>query len=146
MTAINSPPLCRGRRIFTDFAMCNRFSKNLQLGEAAKREVGTGANQIPDMNNFSSNRGSAGYQKLPSGLILQWGAGIAGTGSVANTGNTINFPIAFPNQCFQVVTSYDNGGGVIVAGSAGSQTTTSFLLRCDATGGSYNFRWFAMGY
>ncbi|MCM7141097.1 hypothetical protein [Enterobacter kobei] len=36
MTAINSPPLCRGGRIFTDFAMCNCFSKNLGLGELAK--------------------------------------------------------------------------------------------------------------
>ncbi|MBM7145525.1 hypothetical protein, partial [Enterobacter hormaechei] len=36
MTAINSPPLCRGGRIFTDFAMCNRFSINLGLGELAK--------------------------------------------------------------------------------------------------------------
>ncbi|ECJ8451488.1 phage tail protein, partial [Salmonella enterica] len=26
------------------------FIKNLQLGEAAKRAVGTGANQIPDMS------------------------------------------------------------------------------------------------
>ncbi|WP_370989629.1 hypothetical protein, partial [Enterobacter roggenkampii] len=34
MTAINSPPLCRGGRIFTDFAMCNRFSKNLGLPES----------------------------------------------------------------------------------------------------------------
>ncbi|HFZ8590679.1 TPA: hypothetical protein ACIPCI_003863, partial [Salmonella enterica subsp. enterica serovar Montevideo] len=33
MTAINSPPLCRGGRIFTDFAMCNCFSKNLGLNE-----------------------------------------------------------------------------------------------------------------
>ncbi|WP_448875442.1 hypothetical protein [Enterobacter hormaechei] len=34
MTAINSPPLCCGGRIFTDFAICNCFSKNLGLGEA----------------------------------------------------------------------------------------------------------------
>ncbi|MET6553828.1 hypothetical protein [Citrobacter farmeri] len=35
MTAINSPPLCCGGRIFTDFAMCNCFSKNLRLGAGA---------------------------------------------------------------------------------------------------------------
>lgn len=35
MTAINFPPLCRGRRIFADFAMCNCFSKNLRLGAGA---------------------------------------------------------------------------------------------------------------
>ncbi|WP_227675390.1 phage tail protein [Klebsiella sp. WP3-S18-ESBL-05] len=40
MTAINSPPLCRDGRIFTDFAMCNRFSKNLGLGEGSALPVG----------------------------------------------------------------------------------------------------------
>ncbi|MGL3181452.1 hypothetical protein ACSVGK_23270, partial [Klebsiella pneumoniae] len=43
MTAINSPPLCRGGRIFTDFAMCNRFSKNLGLGELSIAGVSGGS-------------------------------------------------------------------------------------------------------
>ncbi|WP_439231711.1 phage tail protein [Klebsiella pneumoniae] len=40
MTAINSPPLCCGGRIFTDFARCNCFSKNLGLGEGSALPVG----------------------------------------------------------------------------------------------------------
>ncbi|EFO1264129.1 TPA: hypothetical protein RY491_004741 [Escherichia albertii] len=119
--------------------------ENLGLGEAAKRNVGTGSGQIPDMSSFSGSIASKGYQKLPGGLIIQWGAGDAGTGYVGSTGNEMNFPIAFPSQCFQVVTSYDNGGGKIVAGAAGNMTRTGFLLRCDASGGNYNFRWFAIG-
>lgn len=118
----------------------------LGLGEASKRDVGTGANQIPDMNSFASARASGGYQKLPSGVIIQWGAALAGVGSTAGTGNSVSFPVAFPNYCAQILTSYDNGGGVVVAGAAGNQTTTQFLLRCDANGGSYNFRWLAVGY
>ena len=118
---------------------------NVGLGEAAKRNVGTGSGQIPDMSSFSGSIASKGYQKLPGGLIIQWGAGDAGTGYVGSTGNEMNFPIAFPSQCFQVVTSYDNGGGKIVAGAAGNMTMTGFLLRCDASGGNYNFRWFAIG-
>ncbi|EFD8836401.1 hypothetical protein L3E22_002804 [Escherichia coli] len=119
--------------------------ENLGLGEAAKRNVGTGSGQIPDMSSFSGSIASKGYQKLPGGLIIQWGVGDAGTGYVGSTGNEMNFPIAFPSQCFQVVTSYDNGGGKIVAGAAGNMTRTGFLLRCDASGGNYNFRWFAIG-
>ncbi|WP_113640053.1 gp53-like domain-containing protein [Escherichia albertii] len=119
--------------------------ENLGLGEAAKRNVGTGSGQIPDMSSFSGSIASKGYQKLPGGLIIQWGAGDAGTGYVGSTGNEMNFPIAFPSQCFQVVTSYDNGGGKIVAGAAGNMSRTGFLLRCDASGGNYNFRWFAIG-
>ncbi|EOK5841671.1 hypothetical protein ACM6ZS_003455, partial [Escherichia coli] len=47
---------------------------NLDLGEAAKRNVGTGANQIPDMGSFTLSVSGTGYQKLPSGFILQWGS------------------------------------------------------------------------
>ncbi|EOY2487171.1 TPA: phage tail protein [Escherichia coli] len=44
----------------------------LGLGEAAKRDVGTGENQIPDMVSFSGVRDYYGKQLLPGGLILQW--------------------------------------------------------------------------
>ncbi|SUY02708.1 carbohydrate-binding protein [Citrobacter youngae] len=46
---------------------------NLGLGEAAKMDVGTGADQIPDMSawEFVGNS-SAGYFKAPNGFKLQW--------------------------------------------------------------------------
>ncbi|MCA7784266.1 phage tail protein [Escherichia coli] len=44
----------------------------LGLGEAARRGVGTGENQIPDMASFSGVRDYYGKQLLPGGLILQW--------------------------------------------------------------------------
>lgn len=126
----------------TDIAAVLQY---LGLGEAAKRDVGTGENQIPDINSFLSVTGAAGYQKLPSGLIIQWGSATAGVGATGNTGNAINFSVSFPNICHQVVVSYDNGGGKVVAGAAGSFTKTNFLMRCDATSGVYVFRWFAIG-
>ncbi|HHX9726281.1 TPA: gp53-like domain-containing protein [Citrobacter braakii] len=109
MTAINSPPLCCGGRIFTDFAMCNCFSKNLQLGEAAKRDVGTGNNQLPDMSAFGMSRnGQTAWDILPNGMIRQ-----AGTVTLTPVGNfsaqvlggvtyythyyRVNFPRQFPN-------------------------------------------------
>ncbi|HGU0227322.1 TPA: phage tail protein, partial [Escherichia coli] len=42
----------------------------LGLGEAAKRNVGTGANQIPDMSSYASG---SGWRKMPDGSIEQWG-------------------------------------------------------------------------
>ncbi|HGE5847744.1 TPA: phage tail protein [Escherichia coli] len=67
------------------------FVKNLGLKGAAKREVGTGTNQIPDMGAFASG---TGWFKLPSGHIVQFGT---------YSGNTTrfisgNFPIPFPTQ------------------------------------------------
>ncbi|MGX6387598.1 gp53-like domain-containing protein, partial [Escherichia coli] len=37
---------------------------NVGLGEAAKRNVGNGQNQIPDMAAFASSLSSTGFQKL----------------------------------------------------------------------------------
>ena len=63
----------------------------LELKSAAQRDVGSGANQIPDMNGFTSSLTSPGWQKLPSGLIIQWG-----TANPSSTGEIfITFPVAF---------------------------------------------------
>ncbi|HEM8626189.1 TPA: hypothetical protein U2Q57_000864 [Citrobacter farmeri] len=73
---------------------------NLQLGEAAKRNVGTGANQIPDMNSFLCSLASNGYMKFPGGIIVQW----ANAGPlVGNSSALLSFPIPFPNQLFVAV-------------------------------------------
>lgn len=52
-----------------------------------------------------------GYQKLPGGLIVQWGSVLSA--NVATT--TVNYPIAFPNNCFQVVASGYNVSGYVQA-------------------------------
>ncbi|MFX0653652.1 hypothetical protein ABEL23_18490, partial [Escherichia coli] len=44
--------------------------ENLGLGEAARRNVGTGENQIPDMGAFASG---SGWFRLPGGYIVQFG-------------------------------------------------------------------------
>ncbi|HID1726649.1 TPA: gp53-like domain-containing protein [Escherichia coli] len=66
--------------------------ENLGLGEAAKRNVGTGENQIPDMAAFASSLSSTGFQKLPSGLIIQWGI-VSGASNY-----TVTYPVTFPNR------------------------------------------------
>ncbi|STG46879.1 putative phage tail fiber protein H [Escherichia coli] len=76
----------------------------LGLREAAKRNVGTGTNQIPDMGSFTLSVSGTGYQKLPSGFILQWGS--IGAPSIAQDVVT-HFPIAFPNRCLRVLVSQD---------------------------------------
>ena len=51
-------------------------------------------------SNFANSLATNGYQKLPSGLIIQWGiAGIVGDDSQITT----TFPIAFPTSCFVVL-------------------------------------------
>lgn len=83
--------------------------ENLQLGEAAKRDVGTGNNQLPDMSAFGMSRnGQTAWDILPNGMIRQ-----VGTVTLTPVGNfnaqvlggvtyythyyRVNFPRQFPN-------------------------------------------------
>lgn len=109
--------------------------ENLGLGEAAKRDVGTGANQIPDMGSFMLSVSSDGYQKLPSGLILQWGS--IGTTDIAQDVVT-HFPIAFPNRCLRVFVSQDytpNSGSVgYISCNGFSSDPVKFISRANQPG------------
>ena len=56
--------------------------------------------------DFSANLGSAGYQKLPSGLIIQWGkVDWQNTNSNEKSVITVDIalPVAFPNTCLCAV-------------------------------------------
>lgn len=69
--------------------------KKVQLGEAAKRDVGSGAGQVPDMSSFQSG---GGWFKLPSGYVIQ-----AFEASFDSNGLYINFPIPFPSSVIAIV-------------------------------------------
>ncbi|HGX5451812.1 TPA: phage tail protein [Escherichia coli] len=107
----------------------------LGLGEAAKRDVGTGDNQIPDMGSFMLSVSSVGYQKLPSGLILQWGS--IGTTDIPKDLVT-HFPIAFPNRCLRVLVSqdYTPGSGAVgyIACAGFSADPVKFITRANQPG------------
>ncbi|MEH5360914.1 hypothetical protein PO506_20140 [Escherichia coli] len=108
---------------------------NVGLGEAAKRNVGTGANQIPDMGSFTLSVSATGYQKLPSGFILQWGS--IGASGIAQDVVT-HFPIAFPNRCLRVLVSQDytpDSGAVGYIACAGSSSDpVKFISRARTPG------------
>lgn len=57
------------------------------------------------LGQFSSQLAKTGYQRLPSGLILQWMEIVSAT-----TSGTAIFPIAFPNAGL-VALAHDNAGG-----------------------------------
>lgn len=91
---------------------------------------------------FGRSLAASGYQKLPGGLIVQWGYNITGpTGSPA----TNNFPIAFPNACRQIVAAYDfPTGAAVYAMAADSPTPSTFRLASSHTAAA-NARWIAIG-
>ncbi|HGE5060366.1 TPA: hypothetical protein ACGG60_000272 [Escherichia coli] len=99
---------------------------NLGLGEAAKRNVGTGANQIPDMSAYSSG---SGWQKLPDGSIEQWGRINFPTNAAAVSTN-VTFPIPFTQEP-DVVIVYDGGFGGGNMWGATNWTRTGFVAHCN---------------
>ncbi|EOU7675728.1 hypothetical protein ACN39U_001741 [Escherichia coli] len=115
--------------------LATAITTNLGLGEAAKRNVGTGANQIPDMGSFTLSVSVTGYQKLPSGFILQWGS--ISTPGIAQDVVT-HFPIAFPNRCLRVLVSQDytpDSGAVGYIACAGfSSDPVKFISRAGIPG------------
>ncbi len=125
--------------------------ENLGLGEAAKRDVGTGENQIPDMASFASGDG---WMKLPNGKILQYGRG-AVTPTLSTQTMRITFSIPFPKKvdCAMLTHSGD-GGAPLGAGrgfvmTAEGPTLTGFnsAYRTASTSStvSMNYSWWAVG-
>ncbi|KVO53345.1 gp53-like domain-containing protein [Burkholderia stagnalis] len=83
---------------------------------------------------FGASLSPNGYQKLPSGLIIQWMTGAVVT---ANADNTIPFPIAFPNRVFAITSGvgYTNGSGQVNGYVSVSVTPTlsNFIARINGS-------------
>ncbi|EOA7794322.1 phage tail protein [Escherichia coli] len=89
------PLIANALKEMVDAGLVGDVLKNLQLGEAAKRDVGSGSGQVPDMSNFQSG---SGWFKLPSGYVIQ-----AFEASFDSNGLYINFPIPFPSSVIAIV-------------------------------------------
>ncbi|EMW9354917.1 phage tail protein [Escherichia coli] len=123
----------------------------LGLGEAAKRNVGTGENQIPDMASFASGDG---WMKLPNGKILQYGRGEA-MPKLSTQTMRITFPIPFPKKAdIAILTHSGDGGATFGAGrgfvmSVEGPTLTGFnsAYRTASTSDkvSMTYSWWAVG-
>lgn len=122
---------------------------NLGLKEAAKRDVGTGTNQIPDMGSFTSQKAgptSNGWQKLPGGLIVQW---YTATHPADSTAWSYNFPIPFPNAFLadSVVVAGATNNRSYVNGSSASNTARQWIVSRDQnTGGSVSLSSIVVGW
>lgn len=141
------PLIANALKEMADAGLVAEVLKNLGLKEAAKRDVGTGASQLPDMSSFAGSLGFNGYQKLPTGLIIQWGAFNVNATSGAVGTTDITFPIAFPaafrhlsalmstNDPSQRYTGFDIGN-----------TNTTKARFTYVTPTSNSIYWLAIGY
>lgn len=85
---------------------------------------------------------ASGYQKLPSGLIIQWGV----ISAIFAGSTPVSFPITFPTACRSVVpcVGYSgSGSGSLAKASVGSITASGFNLGSTA---AFISLWVAIGY
>lgn len=99
--------------------LATAITTNLDLGEAAKRNVGNGENQIPDMSFWTVTGGNGNFViRQPDGLIIQM-VTVSISGPVAMNGMTDNahaitgsnksyiatatLPFVFPNKVLGVI-------------------------------------------
>jgi len=67
----------------------------------------SGAVQLSTLAAFAKSLGGNGYQKLPSGLIIQWGD----IGPILiGVAKLTTFPITFPNSWLSIVATPNPGG------------------------------------
>jgi len=103
----------------------------------------SGWTQIAKFSDFTSSKAVNGYQKLPSGVIMQWGGPVP----VPNSGGSISvtFPIAFPNGFLQCSISVVNAATQMLGFS--SPSTTGMTINTGNTDStSRNACWIAIGY
>lgn len=91
--------------------------------------------------------GTNGYQKVPGGLIIQWGTTTFynPAGTSADVVSTATWPIAFGTNCAYAAAEDYTSGGTPLNLSFG--LTTSVMTYVGVSGlGTSTARWFAMGY
>lgn len=88
-----------------------------------------------------------GYQKLPSGLIIQWGTALFGHSSAGNLSATVAYPIAFNSAVLWSCTNPSTNVPQNYFSSSAYPGLTGITLHSyAATAGSPPVRWIAIGY
>ena len=99
---------------------------------------------LSSLSAFDKSLTANGYQKLPSGLIMQWGesASVNQDSSVS-----VTFPIVFPSACVSVVITGNRSMATTGQGiqTVQSVSTTGFQIN-NGQDSTLTFYWLAMGY
>lgn len=115
---------------------------------AAKLAAGAAVGNIGftpvDAAAFVQSLGNNGYQKLPSGLIIQWGS--ASWDTAVGT-KAITFPTAFSTACHVAMGILANSGGFVIELRSKSTSGCTFGVSVPSGTSATNTTvyWFAVG-
>lgn len=105
---------------------------------------------IGSIAGFDKSLATSGYQKFPSGLIIQWGQ--YNSTIADSSGVTITLPITFPNSFASVTSNLSYNTPITGSSSQGTYnyilSTSQFNVYIGDTGTTNNngFTWIAIGY
>lgn len=119
---------------------CKSTTSNTVNNDIYFRRASNDSSSIVQLTTTKVNPTASvsGYSFLPGGIIVQWG-----TNAAATDGGTTNFPIAFPNNCFNVQVTQNTASTLVTIGINGF-TTTNFTFR-KTSGGGIPITFFAIG-
>ena len=96
---------------------------------------------------FAASKTENGYQKLPGGLIFQWGAATLAASTGGTVTRDVTYPISFPNAVLHVLPTYATSTG---ANSDSvytkDRTQTGFKIGQTAAETEHIASWFSIGY
>jgi hypothetical protein len=99
-------------------------------------------------DKYGSVLSGNGYQKLPSGLIVQWGTVVSSGTGTSNA--VVTYPIPFPNITFQTYATCAGSpttGSYTVLSSTNSVSGATFTVLVNGSGvSSVAINWLALGY
>jgi hypothetical protein len=120
--------------------------------EAQFVSIGGGSYEVID-GSGSSVLTTNGYQRLPSGLIIQWGNGIVTSASgVGNYSLAVTFPIAFPNNYLSITQGIygsdpaSNGFWATIQTQGASKTGFTSIIYKGTSNGAWETTFTAIGY
>lgn len=115
----------------------------IDITELANEMVGK-VNQVDYVADHVHNLAANGYQKLPSGLILQWGYAKSTTVSEITT---VVLPVAFPTAFFSVTVSqnYNHAGQPQANPYVSIIDNSSFKANMEASVANVGFYYMAAG-
>lgn len=133
---------------FTRIQTPAQFANDTNLATTAfvRSEILGQGNAVYDAI-FGKSLTASGYQKLPSGLIIQWGLLSVTVVGGTNISVPVTFPITFPGSLFTVMTDIETESPGQVSSSPLSQTAGGFTLKAwsATTSGSTAAFWIALG-
>ena len=125
-----------------------KISTTAQVGAGTDNTTAVSPYKLKELYTKGSAKAQNGYQKLPSGVILQWGT-VADGSNPGDAPVDVVFPLVFPTTCLNVTAtrktlanSFGDGVVCIVSYSSGSARFQLTTWSGVVTG----FTWFAIGY